>query len=125
MNAPTRRHILSAVAAMPSLALPAAAAGNDSPVRAAIEAFDRIKAERDVALESVKTLRVDLAVAYDELANLGIAYDNAARRVYETEATTPRDIEAKILPREFARAASTSRITARVPTCAPRGPQEI
>jgi hypothetical protein len=126
MNAPTRRGILSAIAAVPTLALPAAGAGVDSDVHAAIEAFARVKAERDAALEKLKTLLRDHCAACAEVGALGHSLRRrSASRLSGRGADAARPRGKTQVPREPAHATSAVRRAPRPPASAQRRPREL
>lgn len=81
MNVPTRRRILTAIAAVPTLALPAVAGGGKHDARVAIEVFQKADAEVSVAREHVKALQANLKAAEAELVEADRRYHMAAPAV--------------------------------------------
>jgi hypothetical protein len=81
MNASTRRRILTAIAAVPTVALPAIAGADRHDAHLAIEEFQQADAAMRAAVERVRTMTASLKAAEAELAHANTRYDTAAVEV--------------------------------------------
>jgi ferric-dicitrate binding protein FerR (iron transport regulator) len=85
MKTPTRRNILTALAAAPITAI----AGSSSPDRDAIEAFRRADEHHRAAIEKVRMLAAELKAPEAEQEAANRAYDLAVQTVFRVMRKQP------------------------------------